>query len=47
MENRGKSRNRSVNPVWVVINMRDSDRIYIVDSEGSTGSGDNRGHTRV
>jgi len=30
LENRGRNRNRSVDPVQVVINMRNSDRIHIV-----------------
>ena len=31
MKDGGKSRNRNVNLVQVVINMRDSDRIHIVE----------------
>ena len=31
LEDRGRSRNRSINPVWVIVNMRDSDGIYIVE----------------
>ena len=31
MKNRGRNRNRGINPVWVVVNMRNSNRIYIVE----------------